>query len=98
MAGTMTGMPEVQFRLQWPDGSEQLCVSPSRAIHEHLSPGDRYPVAEMVARCAAGLDAASERVREVYGFACSGAASQQAAIARRAAQSPPGEVVVTAVG
>lgn len=91
-------MPEVPFRLRWPDGTTQQCVSPSRAIRDHLEPGAAYPVAELVRRAGEGLDAASERVREVYGFACTGAASQRAAIERRAAGSPPGDVLVEAMG
>lgn len=90
-------MPEVRFTLRWPDGTTQLCVSPSRAIREHLGEGEAYPVDELVRRAASGLDAASARVREVYGFACTAAAAQRAAIERRAAASPPGEVVVEAM-
>lgn len=93
-------MPEVPFVLRWPDGVEQRCVSPSTIVHAHLATGLALPVGELVARTAEALDAASERVREVYGFACTGAAAQQAAIERAAARYAPddGPAVVVRVG
>lgn len=93
-------MPEVPFVLRWPDGTEQRCTSPSTIVHAHLATGLALPVGELVVRTAAALDAASERVREVYGFACTGAAAQQQAIARAAARFAPddGPVVVVRVG
>ena len=84
-------MPAVSFVLRWPDGVEQRCTSPSTVIHAHLEAGMCFTVGELVDRTAAALDAASERVRERYGFACTGAAEQQAAIERAASRYAPGD-------
>jgi uncharacterized repeat protein (TIGR04042 family) len=73
-------MPAVEFTLRWPDGTWQQCMSPSSIVREHLRPGTAFAVSDLVARTAAALAAASGRVRERYGFACTAAAAQQAAI------------------
>lgn len=90
-------MPAVSFILRWPDGVEQRCTSPSTVIHEHLAPGTSLRVGEFVDRSAVAMDAASERVRARYGFACTGAAEQQAAIERAAARYDAGRDIVTVV-
>ena len=79
-------MPSVEFTLRWPDGIEQRCSSPSRAIEQSLVQGGVYPVAELVRRCRTGLERASDRVREQLGFACTAAAEQLAAIEARAGE------------
>jgi uncharacterized repeat protein (TIGR04042 family) len=84
-------MPAVGFVLRWPDGVEQRCTSPSSVVHDHLAAGMAFTVSELVARTALAMDAASERVRARYGFACSGAAEQQAAIERAAGRYAPGD-------
>jgi len=73
-------MPEVHFTIRWPDGTSQLCQSPSRAIAQALTEGASYPSSEFLRRARAGLTAASDRVRERFGFACTQAADQLAAI------------------
>ncbi|HWF73403.1 MAG TPA: MSMEG_0569 family flavin-dependent oxidoreductase [Solirubrobacteraceae bacterium] len=87
-------MPSVEFTLRWPDGAVERCYSPSRAIEQVLVPGGVYPVAELVRRCQAGLERASERVREQRGFACTAAAEQLAAIEGRAGGFATGSVRV----
>jgi uncharacterized repeat protein (TIGR04042 family) len=69
-------MPEVNFRVRWPDDSENECYSPSTVIRDYLKSGDRFTVSEFAERARAGLGAASERVRERFGFACSSAMGQ----------------------
>lgn len=93
-------MPVVEFTLRWPDGTRQRCTSPSTVVHEHLQPGMALPVDEFVARSGEAMAAASARVRERYGFACTAAAEQQAAIERAAARFAPhgGTVEVLSVG
>lgn len=90
-------MPEVYFRIRWPDASEQRCYSPSSTITQFLSAGTRYPLPEFVARSREALTLASERVRMRYGFACSSASAQLAAIeqaAQRYATTPDAQVLV----
>jgi uncharacterized repeat protein (TIGR04042 family) len=90
-------MPEMHFRVRWPDGGETRCYSPSLVVREHLHVGARYTVADFVARSRTILTIASERVRAKYGFACSAALDQLAAIEARAAEAA-GDGFVTVVG
>lgn len=73
-------MPEMRFRVRWPDQSESLCYSPSLVIKEFLEPGQSYPLEEFVSRSREALQIASERVRQKYGYTCSSAMSQLADI------------------
>lgn len=66
-------MPALNIRLRWPDGQESNIYSPSTIIYEHLEAGQRYALAEFLRRAETGLNAASERVRQVKGFYCSSA-------------------------
>lgn len=93
-------MPVVDFTLRWPDGEHQRCSSPSTVIFEHFESGQTFPVPELVARMRVALEAASERVRARYGFACTGAAEQLSAIEAAASRYPgdAGPVTVVAVG
>jgi putative flavoprotein involved in K+ transport len=89
-------MPEVHFSVRWPDGTQQRCLSPSRTIEQALTAGAAYPVEEFVRRSVAALEAGSERVRELRGFACSAAAAQSDAIVARGA-GQAGHVIVEEV-
>ena len=55
--------------------------------------GDEMPLAEFVARSRAAFSAASERVRARYGYACSSALDQLAAIEKWGAHYPAGGTV-----
>jgi uncharacterized repeat protein (TIGR04042 family) len=67
-------MPEVHFTIQLPDGLTKECYSPSTVVLKHFSQGEEISVAEFLSRSREALSAASERVREKYGFPCSSAA------------------------
>lgn len=69
-------MPEMIFRVRWPDGTESDCYSPSLVVRDHLVPGADYPVADFLARADAALTEASARVQARYGFPCSRALGQ----------------------
>ncbi|WP_306565998.1 MSMEG_0570 family nitrogen starvation response protein [Aquabacterium sp.] len=73
-------MPEMHFTVRWPDGGESRCYSPSLVIQDHLTSGQRYPLADFLKRTHDALSIASERVRAKYGFACSRAMDQWAEI------------------
>ena len=89
-------MPAVDFTLSWPDGSSQRCYSPSTVIEQVLVQGGVYPLDELLRRCRAGLERASERVREQRGMACTAAAQQLAEIEQRAiAFAVPADSTVT---
>ncbi|MFF7708513.1 MSMEG_0570 family nitrogen starvation response protein [Pseudomonas sp. NPDC007930] len=66
-------MPAVNIRLRWPDGQESTSYSPSTSIYEYLEAGHSYPLDEFLSRAEQGLNAASERVKQVKGFYCSSA-------------------------
>ncbi|MBB2204933.1 MSMEG_0570 family nitrogen starvation response protein [Gluconacetobacter takamatsuzukensis] len=73
-------MPEMIFRVRWPDGAESDCYSPSLVVRDHLVPGTDYPVTAFLARAEAALTEASVRVQARYGFPCRRALGQLQAI------------------
>lgn len=88
-------MPEMHYRLRWPDDSESVCYSPSLVIKDHFSAGGSYPLDDFLARARAATQIASDRVAAKYGFACSRAADQLHEIeqaAARFAQWPQAQV------
>jgi uncharacterized repeat protein (TIGR04042 family) len=81
-------MPELIFEVRWPDGRLQRCYSPSLVMHDYLSAGSDYTVADFVDRSSRALQEASERVRAKYGFACTSAAATQTEIVSAAVEYP----------
>lgn len=77
-------MPSVNFYIVWPDARVADCYSPSTAINEYFEVGKEYPLAEFMHLARAGLEAASERVRLKYGYACSAAMDTLATLERDA--------------
>lgn len=73
-------MPEMIFRVRWPNGTEADCYSPSLVIQNYFTPGQDYPVREFLEKADTALTEASERVRARYGFPCSRALGQLQAI------------------
>ncbi|MDR6954253.1 putative repeat protein (TIGR04042 family) [Ancylobacter sp. 3268] len=78
-------MPEMRFRIAWPDGSAEECYSPSLVIRDHFEEGEVYPLAEFIARARTALTIASDRVAARYGHPCSLALGQLARLESRAA-------------
>jgi uncharacterized repeat protein (TIGR04042 family) len=78
-------MPEMRFRIRWPDGKVETCYSPSLVVKDYLAPGESYPLTDFVERSRTALAIASKRVEEKYGFACSRAAAQLSRIESAAA-------------
>ena len=66
-------MPSVNFYIVWPDARIADCYSPSTVIKEYFEVGKEYPLAKFMNLARDGLEAASERVRQKYGYACSAA-------------------------
>jgi uncharacterized repeat protein (TIGR04042 family) len=89
-------MPEMTFRVRWPDGVEQRCYSPSLVVHEHFGIDDCYTVADFVERTGRAMAEASDRVRARFGFACTSAAATAEAVSRAAARYP-GDAAVRVV-
>lgn len=66
-------MPEVHFEVRWPSGTTCSYYSPSTIVHQHLKAGASYELNDFLARTEVAMNAASERVRAKYGYACSSA-------------------------
>ena len=81
-------MPEMTFDVRWPDGRVQRCYSPSLVMHDYLTSGSDYTVADFLDRSAQALHEASERVRAKFGFACTSAAESNAQITGAATGFP----------
>lgn len=86
-------MPELRFRVRLPDGREESCYSPSLVVRELLTEQTDYPVYDFMARTRAALTIAGERVRVKYGFHCSGASDQLAALEALLARFDPDDTV-----
>ena len=43
-------MPEMRFRIRWPDGTPETCYSPSLVIKDYFAVGADYALPEFVAR------------------------------------------------
>ena len=93
-------MPEVHFMIRWPDGAQERCYSPSTVITNFFEAGQSYPLAAFLDRARAGLNKASDRVADRYGFACSSAMDQLQRIeaqARRFEAMEGAEVALTSI-
>jgi uncharacterized repeat protein (TIGR04042 family) len=73
-------MPEMRFRIRWPDGTPETCYSPSLVIKDYFAVGSDYALTDFLARSRTALGIASERVRAKYGMPCSRALAQLARI------------------
>ena len=81
-------MPEMRFRIRWPDGRRETCYSPSLVIKDYFVPGRDYPVEDFVAKSREALTIASDRVKARYGFPCSLALGQLRDIETVASSQP----------
>jgi uncharacterized repeat protein (TIGR04042 family) len=79
-------MPELRFQIQWPDGSQELCYSPSLVIKDYFAPEQVYALGDFVARSRTALHIASDRVLAKYGMPCSLALGQLSKIEQKATQ------------
>ncbi len=79
-------MPEINFQIQWPDGTQQSCYSPSLVVKQYFTPGEEYQLTEFVEKSRIALNIASDRVKEAYGFPCSRALGQLQQIESKASE------------
>jgi uncharacterized repeat protein (TIGR04042 family) len=77
-------MPEMYFRLRWPNSEVTNHYSPSLVIKEYVAPGQELELTELLERMKTALTIASDRVKAKYGFACSRAHGSLAEIEREA--------------
>ena len=95
-------MPAVNFTVVWPDGDALTYYSPSTIVLEHFVEGKNYSLSDFESRSHSALQAASERVRAKFGYACTAAAAEQEKIAAKIAalkqQGVTGNVQLTHLG
>ena len=77
-------MPEMRFEIQWPDGFQEICYSPSLVIKDYFVPTQFYALEDFVARSRLALTLASDRVQAKYGMPCSLALGQLQTIEQQA--------------
>lgn len=63
-------MPEVRFQIEWPDGTQDICYSPSLVIKQYLAPDAEYDLADFLARSRQALQEGSDRVQAKFGVPC----------------------------
>lgn len=69
-------MPEIRFKIEWPNGQQEVCYSPSLVIKQYLSENEEYSLADFMDRARAALKEGSDRVAAKFGFPCSLALGQ----------------------
>ena len=79
-------MPETYFQIQWSDGFQSVCYSPSSVVKKYFTPNTDYDLDDFVTRSRTALKIASDRVAAKYGFPCSKAMGQLADIEATSAQ------------
>lgn len=79
-------MPEIHFKIQWPDGSEETCYSPSLIVKDYFTPDSDYDLDDFVERSRTALKIASDRVQVKYGRSCGLALGQLQEIEVKSAQ------------
>ena len=77
-------MPEINFKIQWSDGTKQTCYSPSLVVKEYFISGTEYELNEFIEKSRTALQIASDRVKKAYGFPCGRALGQLQQIETRA--------------
>lgn len=66
-------MPSVNITVKWPNGELSDFYSPSTIVYEFFKAGQILHATDFLTQSEQALNAASERVRARYGFACSSA-------------------------
>ncbi|PSB26008.1 MSMEG_0570 family nitrogen starvation response protein [Stenomitos frigidus] len=73
-------MPEIRFQIELPDGSQEVCYSPSLIVKDYFTSGSEYALTDFIDRSRTALNIASDRVRAKYGRPCGLALGQLAQI------------------
>lgn len=63
-------MPEIYFQVQWPDGSQATCYSPSLVVQDYFILNNEYELEDFMQRSRTALTLASDRVQAKYGMPC----------------------------
>ena len=79
-------MPAMHYTLSWPDGSQTVAYSPSLVIQDHFEVGSTYPLDVFHRKILQATATANERVQAKFGFVCSRANDQLAALEAKLAE------------
>jgi uncharacterized repeat protein (TIGR04042 family) len=79
-------MPEIRFQIEWPDGSPEVCYSPSLIVKDYFTPNSDYDLDDFVTRSREALNIASDRVKAKYGSPCGLALGQLQVIETKSRQ------------
>lgn len=79
-------MPETKMKIEWSDGTQQECYSPSLVIKKYFAPEEEYALTDFVEKSRTALNIASDRVKAAYGYPCSKAIAQLQQIETKAKQ------------
>lgn len=94
-------MPAIHFNVTWPDGESVSYYSPSTSVKQYLSV-KRYQQDEFHGAAETALNAASERVREKFGYSCTAASAELHKITEKlsqlSGQGIDGPVEITHIG
>ncbi len=88
-------MPEVRFQIEWPDGQQETCYSPSLVIKSYLEASAEYSVTDFMQRSRTALTEGSDRVKAKFGYPCSlalGQLERLEAMATRFSDQPTAKV------
>ena len=69
-------MPITYVHIELPDQTKDQIYSPSSVIKEYFNPGEDLTVSKFLTTCNEGLQEASERVRQKFGYACTSAIAE----------------------
>ena len=77
-------MPEIRFQVQWPDGAQEVCYSPSLVVKDYFEVGKQYTLEEFIQRSREAFAIASDRVQAKFGYPCGLAIGQLESILAKA--------------
>ncbi|MEM9445780.1 MAG: MSMEG_0570 family nitrogen starvation response protein [Verrucomicrobiota bacterium] len=81
-------MPETPFTIEFPDGRQEICYSPSSVVKSFFTKGHSYTAEEFGSLAEDALTEASLRVEAKFGFSCGAASSQLVKIKTWLAELP----------
>ena len=70
-------MPAVRFRVEWPDGKNEVYYCPSTIVYDYLQLNSGYSLDQFSEKISQALDHASERVKQKFGYYCSAAQDEK---------------------
>ena len=86
-------MPEVEFYIEWPDGTTQKYYSPSTSVHDYFQTGTELSIEELLEKSRRAYARARQRVKARYGFLCTQSLDAERSLEDAARQYQPDQRV-----